>query len=222
MLSILAREALESSCALAAITHWNLSNFGRLGIRLRLLFRNVAHTRRLSGGTGCICSSPPNSKGKKVYDDLIHADILHLPLHLEKIECVTLFDVIEHLSKNDGRKLLGSLSHQFLSALQTLIYQTKSTLDFWETPLRIMSRHGLRKSLRTWGTRQVPELRLFGCLFLITRAPCLLTDYGRTRPVNGLLSRTDTTCAMTATTSSANIRCVQRPGGNESIRSRYV
>jgi len=49
------------------------------------------------------------AKGRKVYDDLIHADILHLPLRSDRIDCVTLFDVIEHLSKNDGRKLLGSL-----------------------------------------------------------------------------------------------------------------
>lgn len=49
------------------------------------------------------------AKRKKIFDDLIAADILHLPLRLERIDCITLFDVIEHLSKNDGKALLASL-----------------------------------------------------------------------------------------------------------------
>jgi 2-polyprenyl-3-methyl-5-hydroxy-6-metoxy-1,4-benzoquinol methylase len=49
------------------------------------------------------------AKRKKVFHDLIRADILHLPLHSQSVNCVTLLDVIEHLSKNDGEKLLASL-----------------------------------------------------------------------------------------------------------------
>jgi 2-polyprenyl-3-methyl-5-hydroxy-6-metoxy-1,4-benzoquinol methylase len=49
------------------------------------------------------------AKGRKVYDDLIRADILHLPFRSKRIDCITLFDVIEHLSKNNGRRLLESL-----------------------------------------------------------------------------------------------------------------
>jgi predicted TPR repeat methyltransferase len=49
------------------------------------------------------------AKNKRVFDDLVRADILHLPLRLEKVSCITLFDVIEHLSKAEGRGLLASL-----------------------------------------------------------------------------------------------------------------
>jgi 2-polyprenyl-3-methyl-5-hydroxy-6-metoxy-1,4-benzoquinol methylase len=56
------------------------------------------------------------AKGRKIYDDLIQADIRHLPLRSERIDCVTLFDVIEHLRKADGRELLISLlSSVFIS-----------------------------------------------------------------------------------------------------------
>jgi 2-polyprenyl-3-methyl-5-hydroxy-6-metoxy-1,4-benzoquinol methylase len=59
-------------------------------------------------GLGAFAPALRMVKGRKVYDGLIHADMLRLPLHSERTDCVTLFDVIEHLSKNDGEKLLES------------------------------------------------------------------------------------------------------------------
>ena len=49
------------------------------------------------------------ARERKGYDDLIRADIMHLPLRSDGIDCVTLFDVIEHLSKDEGRVLLRTL-----------------------------------------------------------------------------------------------------------------
>lgn len=49
------------------------------------------------------------AKDRRVYDDLVYADILNLPLLPDKVDCVALFDVIEHLRKADGRELLISL-----------------------------------------------------------------------------------------------------------------
>jgi len=60
-------------------------------------------------GLDIFSSSLRIARETKVFDDLICADIMHLPLRLERIDCLTLFDVIEHLSKNDGKALLEFL-----------------------------------------------------------------------------------------------------------------
>lgn len=49
------------------------------------------------------------AKRRRVFDDLIRADILNLPLRLEKVDCTALFDVVEHLPKDDAKELLASL-----------------------------------------------------------------------------------------------------------------
>lgn len=78
------------------------SGFGYYASRLR------EHAEYLVG-VDLFFPSLDVAKSRRVFDDLIRADILHLPLRLQKVNCVTLFDVIEHLSKNDGKALLASL-----------------------------------------------------------------------------------------------------------------
>jgi len=78
------------------------SGFGYYAERLR------EHAEYLVG-LDAFLPSLQVAKRMKVFDDLIFADIVHLPLHLDRIDCVTVFDVIEHLSKNDGKQLLASL-----------------------------------------------------------------------------------------------------------------
>jgi 2-polyprenyl-3-methyl-5-hydroxy-6-metoxy-1,4-benzoquinol methylase len=56
------------------------------------------------------------AKDRRVFDDLVCADILNLPFLMDKVDCVTLFDVIEHLRKPSGRELLSSFpSSVFIS-----------------------------------------------------------------------------------------------------------
>jgi predicted TPR repeat methyltransferase len=68
------------------------------------------------------------AKGRKVYDDLIRADILHLPLRSERIDCVTIFDVIEIFEKLAVGSSSSHFSHQSLSAHQTLTCRMNYTL----------------------------------------------------------------------------------------------
>jgi len=50
------------------------------------------------------------AKKKRVYGDLVQADIHHLPVQIDKVDCVTSFDVIEHLPKKDAMRLLKSFT----------------------------------------------------------------------------------------------------------------
>jgi len=70
------------------------------------------------------------AKRRKVFDDLIRADILHLPLRSESVNCMTLFDVIEHLSMNDGRRLLAPLDSSVFVSAPGLSFFEKSMLGF--------------------------------------------------------------------------------------------
>jgi predicted TPR repeat methyltransferase len=99
MPSILVREALEPSCAPAAIADWSYPTLVDLGSDFGYYSEMLRTHSDYLVGLDAFAPALQIAKGRKVYDDLIHADTLHLPLYLGKIECVTLFDVIEHLSK---------------------------------------------------------------------------------------------------------------------------
>ncbi len=49
------------------------------------------------------------AKGKGVYQELILGDVRHLPLKDKSFDVVICMEVLEHLEKVDGEKLLGEL-----------------------------------------------------------------------------------------------------------------
>ncbi len=90
------------------------------------------------------------AKSKKIFDDLIRADILHLPLRPERIDCATLFDVIEHFSKNEGKELLASLeSSVFVSTPNSGL----SNKYYARLVGNVLERH-----VSTWSTRDFEDL----------------------------------------------------------------
>jgi len=86
------------------------------------------------------------AKRRKVFDDLIRADILHLPLRSLSIDCVTLFDVIGHLSKNDGRELLASL--------ESSVFVSTPGCDFSNRSYARFLRNGLENHVSTWSWKE--------------------------------------------------------------------
>jgi len=50
------------------------------------------------------------AKKTEEFDDLVLADIRNPPIQRGKVDCVTLFDVVEHLPKRDAVKLLKSFA----------------------------------------------------------------------------------------------------------------
>lgn len=90
------------------------------------------------------------AKGRKVFDDLIRGDILHLPLRSERIGCVTLFDVIEHLSKNDGRKLLASL--------EPSVFVSTPSSDFSNRSYARLLGNALENHVSTWSLEELEDM----------------------------------------------------------------
>jgi len=90
------------------------------------------------------------ARERKVFDDLICADILHLPLSLGKIDCVTLFDVIEHLSKNDGKGLLESL--------ETSVFLSTPNSNRSNRCYARLVGNPLEHHLSTWSTSDLEDL----------------------------------------------------------------
>ena len=90
------------------------------------------------------------AKRRKVFDDLIRADILPLPLRSQNIDCVTLFDVVEHLSKNDGRELLTSL--------EPSVFVSTSGCDFSNKSYARLLGNTLENHVSTWSWKEFEDM----------------------------------------------------------------
>lgn len=95
-----------------------------------------------------------HAKKTKGFDDLILADIRNPPIQRDKIDCVTLFDVIEHLPKRDAIKLLKSFACTIFLCVPKLDFSNK--LYAYLTK----NRHENHKSF--WTTEDFEKLR-FRC-----------------------------------------------------------
>lgn len=119
------------------------SGFGFYADKLR------KHTKYLVG-VDMFLPSLCAAKRRSVFDDLIRADILHLPLRLEKVDCVTLFDVIEHLPKDDAKDLLASL--------QSAVFVSTPNCSLSNTQYARLVGNAREHHISAWSTRDFEHL----------------------------------------------------------------
>ena len=95
-----------------------------------------------------------HAKKTKEFDDLVLADILNPPIRRDRVDCVTLFDVVEHLEKRDAVELLKSFA--------CTVFLSVPKVDFSNRLYAYLTKNRYENHKSFWTTEDFERLR-FEC-----------------------------------------------------------